>query len=698
METYLDPWERPDPARRGRPLRQIRSIQFAAAACALLVGLLACWALDRQQRRDERLYEKIVVPFRQLSYYGQVLERLDRHRPGDEVLLDSLERAYAATFIDRQDSLLLEAIRGHRRGSRAERRLVPADFAALVEKNHIAGAEMVARNREAAHALSALFLLATLAAAVAAILWGARLHRLEREKRDAGEELFALIETAPEAILLLDARNGTIVGANPSARRITGYRPHVLRGLPFPRLCPGSQADGRSSETESVHWTGRALAGEEIHSSWLLLRPDGREVPCELMAIRHPSPRGELVRVTLVDLTDRVEAERARAASDERMRSVLETCGLAIRISRDWKTLYANPACLSLFGHDDLEQFLAIPVFDTYAPGYRAILVDRMRNRSLSEGYDAEGLRRDGSRFHLQASMAPIELEDGPAVIAFLIDTTETVEARQREEQSRAALEHADRLAALGTLSAGVAHEINNPNNLILLNTDLLERVLPEALDVVDRHAADEPGFRVGGLPWPEMREEIAALLEGLHGGGERIRVLVAGLKDFVRQEPSTKRAPVDLNVVVASAQRLLGGLLRASTDHFRTDLSTDLPPVLANPQQIEQIVVNLVSNACQALPDKSRPIAVSTRRAPDGWVELEVRDGGCGIPPENLPRVLDPFFTTKREHGGTGLGLSVSWGIVQAHQGQLSIANAPGGGAVATLRLRGTDTAKETA
>lgn len=688
MEPFLEPWQRIEPSPGTHPLRQLRWIMGIMACVSLGVGLFAWWSLEQQQARDERIHEKIIVPFRQLSYYGWTLRDLSADSSRREHLLDSLERAYAETYIDLEDSAMLDTIRRHRLEPIVDLDALERDFATLVEKNHREGELIVARNRASARSTARVLVVFSLLAAGASFAWGFRIHRLEVEKSQATEEVLALLETAPEAIFLIDADSHRILAANPAASRLTGFMEKPLKRMSFLQLSPTTQSDGAPSETVWSNLSQQALDGRSMRTSWTVLHPDGRAIPCELLAVRHPSPRARLVRATLVNLSERVEAERSRLASEARLRSVLESCGLAIRISREGRGIYANPACVALFGYPSVESLLERDIMETYTPQCRDTfenLVTPLRN--IPE-YDACILRLDGTPVPVRTTFASVELQDGPAVIAFLIDTTETVHAREREELARVALEHADRLAALGTLSAGIAHEINNPNNLILFNADLLDKVLPEALAEVDRIAARTPDFQAAGIPWPELRAEIVALLEGVQGGADRIRLLVAGLKDYVRRDTSPVRKPCDLNAVALSAQRLLGALIRSSTDAFRTELEPDLPPVLANAQQIEQIVVNLVSNACQALTDRSCPIVLSTRTGPDGFVELEVRDRGVGIPPENLPRVLDPFFTTRREQGGTGLGLSVSWGIVKANRGTLSISNAPEGGAVATLRL----------
>ncbi|HET9551394.1 MAG TPA: transporter substrate-binding domain-containing protein [Anaeromyxobacteraceae bacterium] len=250
-------------------------------------------------------------------------------------------------------------------------------------------------------------------------------------------------------------------------------------------------------------------------------------------------------------------------------------------------------------------------------------------------------------------------------------------------------LVQADKMAALGVLVSGVAHEINNPNGYILLNMPILKAAFEDALEALETRGADTAGLTLGGIPWERMREQIPLMLEEMQAGGRRIKHIVEDLKDFARREDSPALEAVDLNEVARAAVRLLGAAITRATHRFELELGEGLPRVRANGQRIEQVVVNLLVNACEALPDPGRRVRLATRHdAARGQVVLEVADEGVGIKPEDLARVTDPFFTTKRARGGTGLGLSVSAGIVKAHGGTLELASAPGRGTTATLGL----------
>jgi polar amino acid transport system substrate-binding protein len=270
--------------------------------------------------------------------------------------------------------------------------------------------------------------------------------------------------------------------------------------------------------------------------------------------------------------------------------------------------------------------------------------------------------------------------------------TREIAERKHAEEELRLnqqQLVQADKLAALGVLVSGVAHEINNPTGLILLDVPILKRAHADTARILQAYHAAEGDFTIGGLPYSEMREEIPRILDEMQDGALRIKRIVNDLKDFARRDDLADKTLLDLNTVVRTALRLVDPTIRKATNHLRVDYAEKLPPVRGNDQRIEQVVVNLVLNACQALPDRERGISITTRyNHSTSSVLLIVRDEGVGIAAEHLSRLTDPFFTTKREIGGTGLGLSVSDGIVKDHGGHLAFDSSPAAGTTVTLAL----------
>ncbi|RAR59468.1 amino acid-binding domain sensor histidine kinase [Onishia taeanensis] len=260
-----------------------------------------------------------------------------------------------------------------------------------------------------------------------------------------------------------------------------------------------------------------------------------------------------------------------------------------------------------------------------------------------------------------------------------------TEELRRQQQQ----LIQADKMSSLGVLVSGVAHEINNPSGLLLLNLPVLRDAHDDARPILEAYYRDHGDFPFGGLPYSRMRDEVPSMLDEMLEGTQRIKRIVGDLKDFARQGSPELGERLDLDEVVKTAVRLVDNSIRQATGRFETDYAGDLPAVWGNAQRIEQVVINLVLNACQALEGRDQGIRLTTRHlADDQAVILEVHDEGRGIDPAALTRLTDPFFTTRRECGGTGLGLSVSAGIVREHHGQLDFASHPGRGTTVTLTL----------
>ena len=270
--------------------------------------------------------------------------------------------------------------------------------------------------------------------------------------------------------------------------------------------------------------------------------------------------------------------------------------------------------------------------------------------------------------------------------------TQEIAERKRAEEalrQHQEQLIQADKMTALGILVSGVAHEINNPNGLILMNTPVIMEAFSDAQLILDKHFQDNSDFLLGGLKYSRMRTEIPLMLSEMLEGAKRIKRTVEDLKDFARRNDSALMESIDLNSLVRTSVRLLDNLIRKTTNHFRVDYEEDLPLVQANSQRVEQVIVNLILNACQALPDSEKGIFLRTfHDRGTGENVLEVKDEGVGIAEEHMHNLTDPFFTTKREAGGTGLGLSLSATIVKEHGGSLSFSSKPGEGTTVRLGL----------
>jgi len=270
------------------------------------------------------------------------------------------------------------------------------------------------------------------------------------------------------------------------------------------------------------------------------------------------------------------------------------------------------------------------------------------------EGLEHETLKKGRVILDVKGSLLRENLAPTGAVL-LLEDTTEKVGLERSARQ-------AEKLAALGTLSAGLAHELNNPVGIISSRIDLM---LQEAEEL--------------GLP-PQVRQD----LEVLHRHSQRVSRIARGLLSFARQSPGD-RGLLDLNRVVEDTMLLLEKQVSKEGITVRRSLARDLPPMQGDPNALQQVVLNLLTNARDAMRDGGEiRIETGTVAGRPGWLRLVVADNGPGIPLDRLPRIFDPFYTTKAQ--GTGLGLSVSYGIVRELQGTIDVQSQPGKGTTFTL------------
>jgi two-component system, NtrC family, sensor kinase len=228
------------------------------------------------------------------------------------------------------------------------------------------------------------------------------------------------------------------------------------------------------------------------------------------------------------------------------------------------------------------------------------------------------------------------------------------------KQATRQQISRSEQLASVGRLAAGVAHEINNPLVGVLAFADMLRE--KENMDEQDR-------------------EDLELIVRET----KRVREIVRGLLDFARETPSVK-TDLNMNDVIRPTLRLLGKRDAFQSIYIVEDLSENLPLINGDKNQLQQVIMNLTLNACEAMPSGGTLMLASS--STDGHVTVQVTDTGCGIPPENLDKIFEPFFTTKPVGKGTGLGLAVSYGIVQQHGGSLEVQSEVGRGTTFKITL----------
>jgi len=256
-------------------------------------------------------------------------------------------------------------------------------------------------------------------------------------------------------------------------------------------------------------------------------------------------------------------------------------------------------------------------------------------------------------------------------------------------KEAQEGLIHSEKMAALGQLATGIAHEINSPNALIMSGVSTLRKVFEHSRFILDQYAEENGDFLIGGVKYSCMKERIQPLLDGVVEGSDRIRRIAQELRSFSIEGSPSLFDQVRINEVVESAITLTQNMIKDSTRLFSVSFGKHIPSISGNRQQIEQLLINLIQNACQSLAGKEKGLCVSTEYdAGRAEVVVVIADEGVGIPESIMARILDPFFTTKRDSGGSGLGLAVCSRIIHNHKGDLSFRSAPGKGTTVTVTL----------
>lgn len=413
-------------------------------------------------------------------------------------------------------------------------------------------------------------------------------------------------------------------------------------------------------------------------------RRKGRFIP-ELIALleQAASPIG-------VGLRQRME-HQALGESEERYQRLFNAVGDAVIVfnAESLRFLDVNEATTLLYGYTH-EEFLRLRLTDitTEPEATDVSLRQALRGRpvDIDERFHR---KKDGTVFPVAITGSTTEMQGRRAFCGVVRDITERRRASDELRESREQLIQAGKLASLGTLTSSVAHEINNPNNFIMLNLPVLEQVLRAAEPLFEQRFCSEGDFNIGKMPYSRVRERIPMIVHGVREGGMRIKQYVEELSGFARREESGHREAVDLREVVEAAARLIESQIHQATDHFTIEQPAPLPQLNGHPQRLGQVVVNLLQNACHALTDRSQRIVVTLCHEPDQEaMVLAVRDDGCGIDGETLGRIFEPFFTTRQKKSGTGLGLTVSKRIVDEHGGRLEFESEPGKGTTARMVL----------
>lgn len=482
--------------------------------------------------------------------------------------------------------------------------------------------------------------------------------RVEQEILQEKKTTEGILEGLPVPVFVID-RQHRITYWNKACEEVTSFNHHQMIGtkkqwLPFydqERPILADLVVEQNLKALEQYYRDQNLRSSPdfpgaFEATIRLPKPLGNFRHLFLLASPIFSDQGQIIGAVqaMLDTTERELLAQNLKESEKKYRELVETSldGIALH-TRD-RILFANSAFLNMFGYSRLETLAGVSLLDLISPAFHSPLLRHLRQiRRHFERlriFEIKGLKQDGVEFDIEVGSQPALFEGEKVFQTHVRDITDK---KRLEEQ----LARSEKLAAVGQLAAGVAHEINNPLGGILVYSYLMLEDLPP----------DHP-----------ERPQVEKIIRE----ATRCKEIIKGLLDFSRQHPS-RLQPIDMNALVTELLGLVENHLNFQNVGLQKNLAVDLPPVQGDKSKLEQVFINLFMNAGEAMAGHGI-LTVTTGMNAQGAVEIRISDTGPGIHPDHLPRLFDPFFTTKEVGRGVGLGLSVSYGIIQQHRGRIYV------------------------
>lgn len=487
------------------------------------------------------------------------------------------------------------------------------------------------------------------------------LGALHRESQSAREllvsslRLESILQSAMDAIITIDEQQHVLL-FNEAAERMFQCPAREAIGQTLDKFIPARFRDAHHHHVEGFGRSGVTSRRMGELGTVTGLRGNREEFPLEA-AISHIAIEGKkFYTVILRDITERKRAERLMRQSEERYRRLISVSPIAIFVNRGDRVIFINDAGLRLFGAVKADEILGKSPLELFHPDYHDLIRERIHQ--LIEGsatvpvVEEKIVTLDGAILDVEVSAAGFADEEGPAILATIRDVSER---KRLQEQLR----RTERIAELGTVASGMAHEIGTPMNVILGRAEyLMDRV------------KDEP-----------VKKGLQTIVTQV----ERITKVMNQLLSFARRRVPEPRT-LDLREVVETSVEIFQERLARNRIRVQLGLDKSCPKVRADADQMNQVLINLIMNAVHAMPDGG---TLRIEMAPaNEMVMLTVSDTGHGIPQEVMSHIFDPFFTTKEFGKGTGLGLTVVKGILEEHGGSIAATSEPGMGTTFTIQL----------
>ncbi|TKB26907.1 PAS domain S-box protein [Desulfopila sp. IMCC35006] len=496
---------------------------------------------------------------------------------------------------------------------------------------------------------------------------------LSTANRDAGSlvrdlgpyhYLHTILEETPNGVIVV-GHDHLVIHANPAASRFLGVSYGKIDGEGLRTLLGEDNGDFFLLIRDHFEQRGKAN-GEKLRHEIEFIRNGERTILSGVVVF--PPADTSYYLVYLIDITQQKNLEGELRRRNAFFHNLIDSSVDSI-IASDMKgrIMLFNQEAQSLLGYNN-EDIKSLHVTQLYNEGVAYELIKRMRSSHF--GGNGKLLRHKLNVKHKDGHDIPVSFSGGIiydrgqeiATFGLFTDLRAMQQIEEDLEQSHRMLLQSEKMAGLGRLAAGVAHEINNPMSGIMLYANLVQEEL----------GADHP---------------LASDLQTIIHEAERCKVIVADLLEFSHQT-TYEMEPVNLNEVIVKTLTILQHQPLFQNVQIIRELSPDLPPIYGNAIRLNQVVMNIVVNAAQAMDGKGRLHITSRTRANQDINEITIQDSGPGIDSGLLEKIFDPFFTTKAAGEGTGLGLSVSYAIVKEHKGSIRVTSSPETGTTFTLRF----------
>ncbi len=478
----------------------------------------------------------------------------------------------------------------------------------------------------------------------------------------------AIFEASEDAIFVHDWDSGAILDVSPKAEELFGQPVDQLRRM---RIAAMSSNEPPYSEVEAVQWIEKAKSGPPVRFEWRARHRDGHLMWHEVCLKRATIAGQRRILAFIRDITANRSAEDALRASEEQYRAIFNASADALVL---WNSRYqrvdVNPAYERMYGYSREEVVRGVRARDLSAE-YRQRQEEIVARTLAGEPCQEEALEtmsRNGTPFQIEVRTIPIQHRGEPHVLAMIRDVTDRKEAERRRAELEAQLRQAQKMEAIGHLTGGIAHDFNN----------LLTSIMGYVTLAAERSAGRDP--------------KLTTYLDQAGLSCARARDLIQQMLTFSRGRRGKPQA-LTLAPLVRESVKLLRSSFPA-TVNLQVELDADAPPVLLDPVQLEQVLMNLAINARDAIRSSgdiriavrrttaAAGVCASCRHDVEGeFVELAVADTGSGIQPEVRERMFEPFFTTKHVGQGSGMGLATVHGIVHEHGGHIIVESVTGNG-----------------